>query len=217
MRNLENHAQSQDLGSNKTSIMQNQNHIVVLTGPSGVGKSTLVRKLLSHYGPNTLKTTVSYTTRPRRGTEKQGVEYYFVSRENFLSLRQQKFFVEWSYVYENYYATAKEELEKHWKAGRAIIKDFDLRGAYSLKKLYPQALVVFIAPPSLKELNRRLQKRQENHPQDIHLRIQQAKEELKQASQFDQEIINKNLKQTITDLKHLIDPYLNPTARKPVG
>ena len=189
-------------------MMKNKQALIVLTGPSGVGKSTLVRKLLSLYGPQVLKTTVSWTTRPQRGTEKEGVDYYFVSETKFLSLKEKHFFVEWSYVYGNYYATAQAELEKYWKKGRAVIKDFDLRGAHNLKKLYPHALVVFIAPPSIEELNKRLCKRQENHSKDIQVRMQQAEKELKQAGFFDREIKNQNLKQTIKTLKQAIDQYV---------
>ena len=240
--------------------------LIVLTGPSGVGKSTLVQKLLTLYGPQILKSLVSYTTRPQRGTEKEGVDYHFLSEKTFLSLKDQGFFLEWSYVYGNYYATAKEAIYpkqagfmpyqkrkslKHLKqetaspngvnipkghgfsvprtskylgllssisgifkcnwykhGTKAIIKDFDLRGARNLKKLYPSSLVVFIAPPSLEELSRRLLKRRENQPKDIQTRIQQAKEELKQAGDFDHEVKNQDLEQATQALKQIIDPYL---------
>ena len=193
----------------RETMQQVHNKLIVLTGPSGAGKSTLVHRLLFVYGPRVLGTTVSYTTRPRRGVEKEGIDYYFVNKATFLSLRKQKFFIEWSYVYGNYYATAKQELEKHIKQKKAIIKDFDLKGAHILKNLYPHSLVVFIAPPSIEELSRRLNKRQENNPKDIQVRIQQAKEELEQANLFDQKVENKDLKQTEKDLKKMIDPYLS--------
>ena len=188
--------------------MKNKQALIVLTGPSGVGKSTLVQKLLSLYGPNIMGKTVSYTTRSPRSAEKQSQDYYFISEEHFLSLKERGFFVEWSYVYENYYATAKEELEQQWKKGKAIIKDFDLRGAKAIKKFYPDSLVVFVSPPSLEELVKRLSQRKENHSKDMQIRIQQAKKEMQQSDDFDLKIKNIKLTATTQVLKKLTDQYL---------
>ncbi len=188
--------------------MKNKKALLVLTGPSGAGKSTLVQKLLSLYGPNIMGKTVSYTTRPPRGAEKLGQDYHFVSEKHFLSLREKGFFVEWSHVYGNYYATAKEELEKQWKEGKAIVKDFDLRGAKALKKIYPDSLIVFVSPPSLEELSRRLSRRKENRSKDMQVRIQQAKKEMQQSDDFDLKIKNTDLTTTTQSLKKIMDQYL---------
>ena len=181
---------------------------VVLSGPSGVGKSTIVKEILSVYGPKMMGTTVSYTTRPRRGTERDSHSYYFVSEEKFLSLRDKNFFAEWACVYQNHYGTSIEQIEQHWREGRAIIKDFDLQGANAIKKLYPQTLRVFITPPSLEELANRVHKRKENNTADMMVRIREAKKEMEKISEFDYHLENADLQDTIKKLKKIIEEYL---------
>ena len=151
---------------------------------------------------------VSYTTRPRRGTEKEAVDYHFVSRERFLLLKDKGFFAEWAYVYKHYYGTSLEQLEQYWKKGLALIKDFDLQGVSALKKLYPQALRVFIAPPSVEELINRVRKRQENSDEDIQLRLQQAQKEMEHGACFEHYVENRELQKTIEKVKKIIEKHL---------
>ncbi len=182
--------------------------LILVSGPSGAGKSTVVKEIFSLYGPKMMAVPVSYTTRPRRGVEKEAVDYYFVSRERFLSLKDKGFFAEWACVYKHYYGTALEQLEKHWQKGLVLIKDFDLQGVSALKKLYPQALRVFIAPPSVEELINRVRKRRENSDEDIQLRIQQAQKEMERGASFEHYVENTDLQKTLEKMKKIIETYL---------
>lgn len=155
-----------------------------------------------------MATTVSYTTRPPRGEEKEGRDYHFVSKERFLALKEQYFFAEWAYVYNYYYATAVEQIERYWAEDKAIIKDLDLRGADQIKKNYPQALRVFIAPPSVEELVHRVRKRQENSREELKVRIEQALNEMEHGNSFDHYLANVDIQETIKKLKKIIDKYL---------
>ena len=189
-------------------MLNKKKTLIVISGPSGSGKSTLVKEVLSLYGPEKMGTLVSYTSRPPRRSEKEGCEYHFVSKEQFLFLKEKNFFAEWTYVYEHHYGTSIEQINKHWNEGRTIIKDFDLQGADAIKKIYPQALRVFIHPPSLEELKNRVYNRQENEKKDIEIRMEQAKVEIKQASYFDYQLRNANILDTIGKLKKIIEEYL---------
>lgn len=181
---------------------------IVLSGPSGSGKSTLLKRILELYGPDKIRTTISYTTRPPRGREKDSKDYYYVSEERFLELTKQNFFVEWARVYGHYYGTAMDQVLSHWQQGCAIIKDCDLQGAGNIKKYFPQALRIFIQVPSLLTLKDRVSKREENTDKEMNIRIKAAEEELKQAHSFDYQIVNENLLETIDKLKKIIDNYI---------
>ena len=182
--------------------------IIIVSGPSGAGKSSLVRAVLDFYGPKKIGTTISYTTRPLRNMEEQASDYHFVSEEEFLALREKNFFVEWAKVYHHYYGGSREQIEEHWRAGRAIIKDLDVQGSDSIKKIYPQALRVFVTSPSKEELVKRVLKRQASIPKDMDMRLEQAQKEMEQASEFDHQLKNVNFDKTFTELKKLIEDYL---------
>ena len=188
--------------------MSKQNTVkpfIVLSGPSGSGKSTLLKRALEFYGPDKLRTTVSYTTRPPRGREKDSKDYYYVNEERFLELIQQNFFMEWAIVYGYYYGTAMDQVLSHWQQGCAIIKDCDLQGAENIKKCFPQAVRVFITAPSLQALKERVSKREENTDTEMNVRIKAAEEEIKQASRFEHQIINEDISKSLEKLKKIID------------
>ncbi len=182
--------------------------LIILSGPSGVGKSTIVKEMISVYGPEKMGTTITYTTRPVRGLEQEGRDYYFISEEKFVSLKERGFFAEWAFVYNYYYGTAVEQINDHWEKGRAIIKDLDLQGASIIKKLYPQTLRVFISPPSIEELIHRVHKRSENKGKDIEIRVKEAQKEMEQSSCFDYQLENANLSETVKKLKKIIAEYI---------
>ena len=186
----------------------NKKPLIIISGPSGVGKSTIVKEILSFYGPGKMGTTITYTTRSPRGTEKHGREYYFVNEEEFTSLKERNILVEWTYIYNHYYGTAIKQMNSLWKEGKVIIKDFDLKGAVAIKTLYPQTLRIFISPPSVEELVQRVQKRSENPEKDMEIRIQQAKHEMEESSHFDYSLENNDLSTTIEKLKKIIEEYL---------
>ena len=190
--------------------------IVVLAGPSGCGKSTLLKELLRLYGTRA-SATVSYTTRRLRGQERDSKDYHYVSQEKFKDLVKKNFFVEWACVYGCYYGTSRAQLLEHWRKGRMIIKDYDLQGADLIKKHFPQALRIFILPPSLSALKQRISQRKENTPQEIQQRLKAAKEEILRASQFDCQIANINLKETTKKLKQVIDKYVDSMPSSPHG
>ena len=186
----------------------NKNPLVIISGPSGVGKSTIVKEILSFYGPEKMGTTITYTTRSPRGAEKHGREYYFVSEEEFISLKEKNVLAEWTYIYNHYYGTAIEQMNSLWEEGKVIIKDFDLKGAMAIKTLYPQTLRIFISPPSVEELIQRVQKRSENPEKDMEVRIHQAKQEMEESSYFDYSLENNDLSTTIEKLKKIIEEYM---------
>ena len=184
---------------------------IVLSGPSGVGKSTLIKEALSFFGPEKLGSTVSYTTRNRRNGEAEGKDYHFVSHDEFEKLKDNDFFAEWACVYNHYYGTPLNQIYKFWNENKVIIKDLDLLGAELIKKRFPSTLGVFVLPPSLDTLIERIRKRQHNNggeKEDMVIRRKQACKEIQQASDFDYQLVNKNFSETFEKLKKIIETYI---------
>jgi guanylate kinase len=167
--------------------------LVIISAPSGAGKTTVVRHLLDS-GLN-LSFSVSATTRPLRGKEIDGVDYFFLSIDEFKKKIENNEFVEWEEVYKDlFYGTLKSELERIWARGSNVLFDVDVRGAISLKnKFGTNSIAIFIMPPSIDELENRLKKRGTDTPEKISMRVLKAEDELKLANQFDNIIINTNL------------------------
>ncbi len=167
--------------------------VIIFSAPSGSGKSTIVNYLLSlNLG---LEFSISATSRAPRGAEKDGVEYYFLSTEEFERRIAADEFVEHEEVYKGcYYGTLRSEVERIWGKGHTIVFDVDVKGGLNLKKIFgSQALTVFIQPPSIEELRRRLVGRGTDSPEKIEQRIAKAGEELTYASQFDSIVVNDDL------------------------
>ncbi|HWI80235.1 MAG TPA: guanylate kinase [Ramlibacter sp.] len=174
----------------------------VVAAPSGAGKSSLVKALLeldSHVQPS-----VSHTTRPPRGQEKHGREYFFVSPQDFDSLVLADGFVEWAFVHGHRYGTSKKAIEERIAQGADVILEIDFQGALQIKRIFTNAVLVFILPPSWEELRSRLQRRGEDSPQDIELRLQNAAEEMAQVREFDFVIINELFERALFDLKAIV-------------
>jgi len=187
--------------------------LIVLSAPSGTGKSTLI-KLLRQKMPN-LTFSISYTTRQPRPGEINGKDYFFVSLSEFLRLKEQGFFAEWAKVHNNYYGTPKESVLKSLEQGKDLLFDIDIQGAKQLKSSLNQGTYVFIFPPSLQELKKRLQKRGTDDPSVIALRLENAKKEIESASFFDYWIVNDDLEDATNKLQSIViaeklKPFYNP-------
>ena len=179
--------------------------ILIFCAPSGSGKSTMVRHLLTHY-PDTFELSISCTTRPPRGEEKDGREYYFISREEFEQKIRQGLFVEHEQVYEGlYYGTLRSEIDRIQAAGHIVIFDIDVKGGMNIKRIYGDAaLAVFICPPSIEALRKRLENRGDTSAEMIEKRLAKASIEMQDAPLFDVKIINDDLARATTELDELI-------------
>lgn len=184
-------------------------HSLLITAPSGAGKTTLVKKLLADY-PN-FQFSVSCTTRELRSNEVNGIDYYFISLEEFKSRILTKDFIEWEEVYPgSYYGTLKSELQRIHDQNRVPIFDIDIMGAMSIKKIMnDEVLSVFIAPPNMKTLEERLRARHSETEEKIKLRLDKALSEMKFMNFFDKKIINDDLDRAYLELKNIVDAYLD--------
>jgi len=162
--------------------------LVVLSGPSGVGKDAVLGRMKELRRP--FHYVVTATTRPKRPSEKDGVDYHFLSREQFQQMVDNQQFLEWANVYGNYYGVPKEEIRIALSRRLDAIVRVDVQGAATIKRIVPQAVLVFLAPPSMKELENRLKKRQSERSEDFALRLKKAKEEIKSLSLFDYLVVN---------------------------
>ncbi|MCD6077050.1 MAG: gmk [Ramlibacter sp.] len=177
-------------------------NIFVVAAPSGAGKSSLVkalRELDSHVQPS-----VSHTTRPPRGQEKHGREYFFVSSGEFDQMVLADAFVEWANVHGHRYGTSKKAIEDRITHGADVILEIDWQGALQIKRIFTNAVLVFILPPSWEELRSRLERRGEDSPDVIETRLQNAAAELAQAREFDFVIINELFERALFDLKAIV-------------
>ncbi|ATE61795.1 guanylate kinase [Thauera sinica] len=172
--------------------------LFVVTAPSGAGKTTLVRGLLQR--DERVQLSISYTTRPPRPGEEDGREYHFVDIPTFRTLRDRGEFLEWAEVHGNYYATSKVWLKEQIAAGRDTLLEIDWQGAQQVRKVFPDAVGVFILPPSLEELERRLRGRNTDSDDVINRRLLAARGEMRHVSEFDYVIINNELQIALEDL-----------------
>lgn len=185
-----------------------QEKVIVFSAPSGSGKTTLVKHVLDHFPE--VAFSVSCTTRKPRGAEVHGVDYYFLSPEEFRTKIAENAFVEFEEVYsEKYYGTLISEVERIWKSGKAVIFDVDVLGGIALKKHFgAKALSMFIMPPSVAELERRLIARATDDPQTVKIRVEKAAQEMKFSRDFDAVIINTDLAEAKVQADNLITNFL---------
>lgn len=165
--------------------------LIVLTGPSGVGKGTLMRSLLQRYPE--LYYSVSVTTRSPRTGEIDGKNYYFISRNKFEQLVAQGEFLEWAEFAGNYYGTPRQAVINQIRAGKTVVLEIELEGARQIRASFPSALSIFILPPSFEELEQRIRNRGQDSEEAIARRLQCAQEEIKAAEEFDIQIVNDDL------------------------
>lgn len=178
-----------------------KNRLIVLSGPSGVGKGTIVNKLLQ-LGNYSL--SVSCTTRAPREGEKDGVSYFFISREQFLKTVQEGGFLEYSEHFENYYGTPKKFVEEKLKTHNVIL-EIEVDGALQVKKAHPEALLIMILPPSVEELRARLQGRGSESAEKIEQRIKRMDYELSKKSEYDYIVINDDLEKAVAEIEKIIE------------
>lgn len=177
-------------------------NLFVVAAPSGAGKSSLVNALMEV--DSRLAHSVSHTTRAPRGQEVHGREYYFVSTDQFDQMVQQSAFLEWAQVHGNRYGTSKHAIEERIAQGGDIILEIDYQGAIQVKKIFANAILIFILPPSWEELKSRLQRRGEDTPEVIEKRLINAEEEVAQVREFDFVIINERFELALFDLKSIV-------------
>lgn len=187
---------------------QKTGKVLIFSAPSGSGKSTIVNHILGLHPE--IDFSVSATSRPPRGQEQDGVEYYFLSVEEFRRRIEADQFVEYEQVYEGrYYGTLKSEVERIWAKGHVIIFDVDVKGGVNLKKYFgDKALSVFIQAPSVEELKRRLIARNTDTPEAIAERVAKAAEEMTYAPKFDVVLINDNLDKAYAEAEKMVDDFL---------
>jgi len=176
--------------------------LIIISAPSGTGKSTLCKRLIADLGG--ARYSVSVTTRkPRRG-EVKGKDYFFVSREDFKEKVNRGELAEWALVHGHYYGTPRDFLERNLKRGKDVILDIDVRGAAKLKKMYPEAVSIFLIPPSFSELERRLRGRRKNSEKSVKKRLKNALGEIRRIKNYDYLVINDRLVDALRELKCIV-------------
>ncbi len=190
-------------------MSQQQNKIVIITAPSGAGKTSITRFLLKVF-PDQLAFSISATTRPARHYEKDDVDYYFISVEDFKKRIENEAFVEWEMVYEGkYYGTLKSELDRIWEDHKTPLLDVDVRGGVHVQKLFPEtSLTLFIEPPSLDELRHRLESRGTETKATLEARIQKASFELSFKDKFNRVIVNDYLDRACEEARSIVGEFL---------
>lgn len=184
--------------------------IVVISGPSGSGKSTLINRLMQEH--KEIVFSVSHTTRPIRGQEKDGRDYHFVDSKTFQQMVDRDEFVEWAEVYENFYGTSYREVETKSQDG-VLVLDIDVQGGENIKNKYPDALLILVVPPSLDALRQRLVDRKQDSHDDINTRLQIAKRELRRYIGYSYIVRNDDLEKAFTVLNSIYIAYKNTVDR----
>ncbi|MEN9987386.1 MAG: hypothetical protein RLZZ585_425 [Bacteroidota bacterium] len=183
---------------------------IIISAPSGAGKTTIVQALLKEM--TQLAFSISACSREPRGNEQNGIDYYFLGREGFEQRIAEEAFLEWEEVYDGmFYGTLKSELTRIWSEGKTVIFDVDVVGGIHLKQIMGEkALSIFIQPPSMEELSRRLTSRNTDSIDKITMRLAKAKQEIEQAKDFDVIVVNDQLELAIQTVRSTISSFIHP-------
>ena len=181
--------------------------MIIIAAPSGAGKSSFVSRITKEI-PR-LCDTVTYTTREMRAGESEGNPYHFISRSEFEQKLKDDFFVEWAVVHGNLYGTPYHQIREAWERSQVVIMDVDVQGAETFKRKFPQdAVSIFILPPSIEELRRRVVKRDGKIPKDLEVRMANAEKEIGRAREFDYQLVNEDFENSYREFKKIIEEIL---------
>ncbi len=187
-------------------------HLFVLTAPSGTGKSTIIELVRGNL--EEVCYSISYTTRAPREGEVNGVDYHFVSRQDFEKMIQAREFIEWAVVYDQLYGTSMSGVASTVSSGKDLLLDLDIQGAREVKRQFPESTSIFILPPSLEVLHERLQKRSLHDDTNIDVRMKKAVEEIRRCKDYDFLIVNDDLDQAVREVKAIIVAQRAETKRR---
>jgi guanylate kinase len=176
--------------------------VIVLSGPSGVGKDTVLDRMKRSAG--LMYFAVTATTRRRRSQEVDGADYHFVSRKKFKSMIDGDELLEWAEVYGNLYGVPKDQMREALRTGRDVVIKVDIQGAETIKSLVPQALLIFVSPPSMETLERRLRKRSTESASDLNRRIATARQEMDKQRLFDYVVVNDEVGRAVSEINYII-------------
>ncbi len=177
-------------------------NLYVIAAPSGAGKTTLVKALMQS-NPR-LRFSISYTTREKRRNETDGVDYLFVDRDEFFALRERGALLESAEVFDNYYGTSREQVQEHLMNGHDVILEIDWQGARQVRASMPDCITIFILPPSIEELERRLRDRGTDSAEVVERRLRDARSDMERGEEFEHVIINDDLDRAVAELEDLI-------------
>ena len=196
---------------NPTELIRREGIIFILSAPSGTGQTTLIKGLRAAYPE--LRLSISCTTRERRQGEIDGRDYYFVAVKKFAAMKAKGDFAEWAKVHDFLYGTPRRPLEQSIRLGRDILLDIDVQGARTIKRKYPQAVSIFLVPPSWRELQRRLAGRGTDGQEIIRRRLLNARSEIRNIIKYDYYVVNRQLEQSLALLKSIVEAERAKTFR----
>ncbi|MGV3740312.1 MAG: guanylate kinase [Gammaproteobacteria bacterium] len=188
--------------------------LFIVAAPSGGGKTSLVRHLVEH--AKNIAVSISHTTRNKRPGENHGKDYFFISEQEFSSMVESQAFVEHAQVFNHWYGTSYAQITQRLQQGIDVVLDIDWQGAQQIKQHFPDAVSIFIIPPSLSALQERLEQRQQDNAQIIASRMQRAQDELRHFAEFDYLIVNDDFKKAAQDLEGIVATHRLKTARQSI-